>query len=109
MLVMLRGDYPYTAKDAKAANSIGAEHALNETLGNLMVEETNQLQAAGAISDACHRVMTSCFSLVPGLRPTAAALLADLWFTAGAPYPQLVRPSATPSAPQTHADPLQAR
>jgi hypothetical protein len=96
MLVMLRGDYPYSAKDAQAANAIGAAHARNETLGNLMVEETNTLAAAGAISDACHRVMTSCFSLVPGLRPTAAALLADPWFTAGAPYPQLVRPTAAP-------------
>jgi hypothetical protein len=63
-----------------------------------MVKETNSLSEAGAISAECHRVMTSCFNLTPAGRPTAAALLADPWFTAGAPYPQPVRRAPRPRA-----------
>ena len=99
MLVLLRGDYPYRAEGPVAAQQIGAERARNQTLGKLMVDETDQLLAARAISTECHRVMLSCFNMVPAGRPTAAALLADPWFTAGAPYPQPVRPTSALHAP----------
>jgi hypothetical protein len=97
MLVLLLGDYPYRAESSAAAQQIGADHARNQTLGRLMVDETDKLLAARAISAQCHRVMLSCFNMVPAGRPTAAALLADQWFTAGAPYPQPVRPHTGPA------------
>ena len=97
MLVLLRGDYPYPAKDGEEALDKGGAYARNNVLGKLMVSETNQLKTMGVISAECHRVMLSCFNTVPAERPTAAALLADPWFTAGAPYPEPVRPATPPA------------
>ncbi len=94
ILIMLRGDYPYSAKDGDAALANGAALARSDALAALLVSEARQLVAAGRISDACLNVMLACFQTEPSARPTAAALLNNAWFTAGAPYPVPVRASA---------------
>ena len=99
ILIMLRGDYPYTAKKADAALGgnddpalkFGEDLARADALVPLLVEEAKQLHAAGRCSADCLRVMKWCFEISPDKRPTAQALLNDPWITAGAPYPQPVR------------------
>jgi serine/threonine protein kinase len=95
-LIMLRGAYPFdfTDKDPDAALVKGAELARSGALTAQMVTEARKLVADGRISDACLNVMLACFQKEPSERPTAAALLADAWFTAGAPYPVPVRAPA---------------
>ncbi len=88
LLILLRGNYPYSAESAEAALAQGAELAMSAALATLMVAEVNQLAAAGRISADCHRILTACFAVEPTHRPTAAQLLQDRWILAGVPYPQ---------------------
>ena len=91
LLIMLRGDYPYSAVDAEAALQQGSELARRNGLSLLLVHETRELATRGFISEECLRVMCACFATDPAQRPTAAQLMADPWFIAGAPYPVPVR------------------
>ncbi len=87
LLILLRGNYPYSAKDAEAALAHGAELAMSAALATLMIAEVDQLAAAGRISADCHRILHACFAVEPTHRPTAAQLLQDRWILAGVPYP----------------------
>ena len=96
LLIMLRGDYPYSAEDAAAALQQGSELARTNGLAPLLVKEAQELAAGGIISQDCLRVMCACYAVEPAQRPTAAQLMADPWFAAGAPYPIAVRGLAAP-------------
>ncbi len=91
LLTMLRGDYPFQARDMQSAMQNAAALARSDALVALLHSEVQQLVEAGAASQECGRVLRACTAAQPSERPTAAQLLADAWFIAGQPYPQPVR------------------